>query len=258
MELYQYFIAVIGGVIAGSINTLAGSGSAITLTIFTEILGLPPNVANGSNRVGTLAQTAAATYGFYTHDKLDIERSKWVIVLTTIGAVGGVFVATQVSNAQFKTVFSYLMIAMLFVILIKPKRWLRHTDADYQLPLWISIPLFIAIGFYGGFIQMGMGVIFLVAMVLGARYSIIDSNAVKAFVVALYTLLVIAIFHWKGLIDWKMGGIVAIGQTVGGYYTARLASRYEHANLWAHRILVVMVIAAIIMIFDLHTYLGMT
>ncbi|MFK7932639.1 MAG: sulfite exporter TauE/SafE family protein [Saprospiraceae bacterium] len=255
MELYQYIIAIIGGAVAGSINTLAGSGSAITLTIFTEILGLPPNVANGSNRVGTFTQTAAATYGFYKNGKLNLKRSKGVIILTTIGAIGGVIVATQVSNEQFKTVFSYLMIAMLFVILIKPKRWLRETDAEYRMPQWIFVPLFLAIGFYGGFIQMGMGVIFLVAMVLGAKYSIIESNAVKAFVVALYTIVVIAIFQWKGLIDWKMGGIVAIGQTVGGYMTAQFASRYEQANVWAHRVLVVMVIAAIIMIFDLHEYL---
>lgn len=254
MELSHYLIAIIGGAVAGSINTLAGSGSAITLTIFTEILGLPPNIANGSNRVGTFTQTAAATYGFYKNDKLNLARSKGVIVLTTIGAIGGVIVATQVSNAQFKTVFSYLMVALLFVILIKPKRWLRATDLEYRLPLWILVPSFLSIGFYGGFIQMGMGVVFLVAMVLGAKYSIIESNAVKAFVVALYTILVIAIFQWKGLIDWKMGGIVAIGQTIGGYLTANFASRYAQANLWAHRVLVVMVIAAIIMIFDLHEY----
>lgn len=255
MELYQYLIAIIGGAIAGSINTLAGSGSAITLTIFTEILGLPPNVANGSNRVGTFTQTAAATYGFYKNGKLNLERSKLIIALTTIGAIGGVIVATQVSNEQFKTVFSYLMIAMLFIILIKPKRWLRETDINHRSSYWVTIPLFLAIGFYGGFIQMGMGIIFLAAMVLGAKYSLIESNAVKAFVVALYTIVVIAIFQWKGLIDWKMGGIVALGQTLGGYYTAQFASRYEKANIWAHRVLIVMVIAAIIMIFDLHEYI---
>lgn len=254
MEVYQYVIAIIGGTIAGGINTLAGSGSAITLTILTEILGLPPNVANGSNRLGVFAGSAAGTYGFYKNGKLNLQRSKLIIGLTTVGAIGGVLVATQVSNEQFKTVFSYLMVALLFIILIRPKRWLRASDMEYRANPWLTIPLFLAIGFYGGFIQMGMGIFFLAAMVLAAKYSLIESNAVKAFVVALYTVVVIAIFQWKGLIDWKMGGIVAIGQTIGGYSTAQFASRYKNANVWAHRVLVAMVIFAIILLFDLHQY----
>ena len=48
---------------------------------------------------------------------------------------------------------------------------------------FFTIPAFLALGFYGGFIQMGMGIFFLAAMVLGARYSIIDGNAVKIVVV---------------------------------------------------------------------------
>lgn len=255
MEVYQIVIAVIGGTIAGGINTLAGSGSAITLTILTEVLGLPPNVANGSNRLGVFAGSAASTLGFYQNDKLHPQRSSLYIALTSIGAIAGVVVATMVSNEQFKAVFSYLMIAMLLIILIRPKRWLRETDTTYKPNILITIPLFLSIGFYGGFIQMGMGIIFLAAMVLGARYSIIESNAVKAFVVFLYTIVVIAIFQWKGLIDWKMGGILAIGQIIGSYLTAQFASRYEKANLWAHRVLILMIVIAIIKIFNLHHFL---
>ena len=250
MELHHFFIAIIGGAIAGVINTLAGSGSAITLTILMEILGLPSNLANGTNRIGVFAQSFAGTYAFYKNGKLNINRSGWYITLTLIGAIGGVIAATLVSNDQFKSVFSYLMVVMLFVILIKPKRWLRETDNTRQPNLWIAIPLFLAIGFYGGFIQMGMGIVFLAAMVLGARYSLIDSNAVKALVVALYTIPVLAIFHWKGLIDWKIGFVLAIGQTIAGYYTAVFASRYKNANVWAHRLLVIMVIWAILKVFN--------
>ena len=53
-EWYVYVIAFIGALIAGSVNTLAGNGSAITLSILTELLGLPGNLANGTNRIGVL------------------------------------------------------------------------------------------------------------------------------------------------------------------------------------------------------------
>ena len=255
MELYQYIIAIVGGAFAGAVNTLAGNGSAVTLTILTEVIGLPPNMANGTNRVGVLSQSWAATYAFHKNGKLNIDKSWLYIICTVVGAIAGVLVAVWVSNEQFKSVFSYLMILMLFVILIKPKRWLRETDQNLKPNPIIVVPVFLALGFYGGFIQMGMGVFFLAAMVLGVKYSLIDSNAIKSFVVALYTIVVLAIFQYKGLVDWKVGAILAIGQTLGGYLTANFASKYPQANLWAHRLLVVVVVIAVLKLFNVQEYL---
>ena len=148
MELYQYVIAIVGGLVAGVINTLAGNGSAITLTILTEVLGLPPNVANGSNRVGILFQSWSSTYAFNKGGKLPIKRSLKFVIPTFIGALFGVWVAVTVSNEAFREVFSYLMVALLFVILIKPKRWLQPTDNEAKHSLIWIIPMYLALGFY--------------------------------------------------------------------------------------------------------------
>ena len=250
MEIYHYLIAIFGGLIAGCINTLAGNGSAITLTILTEVLGLPGNVANGTNRLGVFSQSAAASFAFYKNGKIGWERSRLYVILTTIGAIAGVLVAIWVSNEQFMQVFKYLMVVMLLVVLVKPKRWLREVTVVSKPNLAIVVPIFLALGFYGGFIQMGMGIIFLAVMVLGAKWSLIDSNVIKSLIVAIYTVVVIAIFQWKGLIDWKLGGIIAIGQMTGGWLTANFASKNPQANVWAHRLLVIMVIVAILRLFD--------
>ncbi|MEM9261078.1 MAG: sulfite exporter TauE/SafE family protein, partial [Bacteroidota bacterium] len=178
-----------------------------------------------------------------------LAHSRLYIVLTTIGAIVGIYVATIVSNEAFREIFRFLLVLMLFVILVKPKRWLREETDAAQLPLVVSIPVFLALGFYGGFIQMGMGVFFLAAMVLIARYNIIDSNAVKAAVVALYTIFAVGIFAYKGLIDWKIGLVMAAGQMAGGYLTARFAATDPRAGKWAYRILVVVVIWAILRMF---------
>ncbi len=257
LEFYQYVIAIVGGAFAGALNTLAGSGSAITLTILTEIIGLPPNMANGTNRIGICAQCAAGSWSFYKNGILKPSQSINIIIPAVLGAIVGVLVAVWVSNEQFKTVFSYLMVFMLFVILVKPKRWLRKTDLSQPKSPWIMIPAFFALGFYGGFIQMGMGVFFLATMVLLGKYSMTDGNAIKSFVVFIYTILVIAIFQWKGLIDWRIGGIMAIGQTAGGWYTAEFASKYKSADLWAYRLLVIVVVFAILKLFNITSYFGL-
>ena len=251
MEIWPYVIAIIGGLFAGFINTLAGNGSAITLTIFTEVLGLPGNAANATNRIGVFTQCVAGVAAFQKNGKLKLERSWPYILLTTIGSLGGIALALWVSNDQFIIVFRYLMVVMFFIIIFKPQRWLRNTDPTHQTNWWIAIPAFLAIGFYGGFIQMGMGLFFLAAMVLGARFSLIESNAAKLSVVAIYTGIAIAIFAWRGMIDWKLGAIVAIGQTIGGWVTATYASKSPKANQVAYWVLVVVVILGILSLFGL-------
>lgn len=249
MEVWQYALALVGGAFAGAINTLAGNGSTITLTILTEVMGLPGNVANGTNRLGIFSQTLAGSWVFYRNGRLDLRRTWPFILLTTLGSVFGVLVAISISDEQFRDAFRYLMVVMLVVILVKPERWLRETDLDQKINWTWAAPLFLAIGFYGGFIQMGMGLFFLAAMVLGARFSLTDANAVKSLVIAVYTLLVILIFQWSGMIDWKMGLILAIGQSLGGWATAQYASRSDQANKWAYRVLVAVILLAVARLF---------
>ncbi|HMQ47361.1 MAG TPA: sulfite exporter TauE/SafE family protein [Saprospiraceae bacterium] len=253
LEWYHFAIAILGSTFAGGINTLAGNGSIITLSILTELLGLPGNMANGTNRIGVFTQSTAGAWVFYRNGRLDFSKSRYYILLTILGSIAGVIVATQISNEAFRNVFRFLMIVMLVVILVNPKRWIKPTENTTPQNWWILTPVYLALGFYGGFIQMGMGVVFLAVMVLYSKYKLLEANAVKAFVIAIYTFIVILIFHWQGLIDWKIGLLMAVGQTAGGYLMARIASISEKANIWAHRLLVVTVLLAIFKLFNLHT-----
>jgi uncharacterized membrane protein YfcA len=255
MEILNYTIAVLGGFVAGCINILAGFGSIITLSILMELLGLPGNLANGTNRVNIMAAGITGTYSFYKGGKLDFKRSLVFFIPALIGAMIGVYVALQVSNEQFKEVFKYLLVIIFIIILINPKRWLRPSSE--KIPpknLWLIIPLFLALGFYGGFIQMGAGLIFIAILVLLAKKELIEANAIKVFVVAGYTVVVLFIFHLKGLVDWKSGAFLAIGQATGAWLTARFASHYKRANVIAYRLLIAIVILVIARTFGVFDY----
>ncbi|NJC27479.1 sulfite exporter TauE/SafE family protein [Neolewinella antarctica] len=249
-----YLIAFLGAALAGAINTLSGNGSAITLTILMEVIGLPPDVANGTNRVGVLGNGFAASYGFYRNGRFEVtdgrRREMYQIVgITTVGAVLGVYLSLITSNAVYREIFRYLLIVMLGVILVKPKRWINVPEGEHFISRWLSVPLFFALGIYGGFIQMGMGVFFLAVMVLVARYDIIQGNVVKVVVVTIYTVLAVGIFAWRGLIDWPIGLLMAAGQMVGGYLTAAYASKHPKAGVYAYWLLVVVVLGAILKAF---------
>ena len=50
-DILQSGLLIIVGMLAGVINTLAGGGSLLTLPVLI-FMGLPPNVANATNRIG--------------------------------------------------------------------------------------------------------------------------------------------------------------------------------------------------------------
>ncbi|TXF89557.1 sulfite exporter TauE/SafE family protein [Neolewinella aurantiaca] len=245
-----YLIAFLGALLAGGINTLSGNGSAITLTILMELIGLPADVANGTNRVGILANSVGAGYAFNKAGRFKqtaaMNRQMWQItIITTIGAMLGIYLSLIISNAAYKEIFRYLLVLMLVVILVNPKRWLVVPEDQQPLSVWLTVPIFFVLGIYGGFIQMGMGVFFVAVMVLAAHYDIIQANVVKVLVIIAYTLLAVAIFAWRDLIDWRIGLLMAVGQMLGGYLTARFAAVHPKAGLYAYRLLIVVVFAAI-------------
>ena len=250
----DYLIAFVGALLAGGINTLSGNGSAITLTILMELLGLPPDVANGTNRVGILFNAVGGTAGFARGGRFAQptahRRQMWrIIIITSLGAVVGIYWSLIISNEAYRQAFRYLLVVMLVVILVKPKRWLRAPAAQPPLALWLTVPLFFALGVYGGFIQMGFGVFFLAVMVLAARYDLIQANVLKVVTVLIYTILAVGIFAWRGLIDWRIGLVMGVAQLVGGYLTAKFAATHPKAGVIAYWLLVVVVLAAVLRAF---------
>ena len=255
MEFYYYLIAIGGGFLAGILNAIAGFGSVITLGIMIEFMGMPANLANGTNRINVFVQSSMSSLAYYQKGKLGLNKCKYAIIASFIGAMFGVILAINISNEVFKSAFQYILIIMLLVVLINPKRWLIDTDINFKMNKWISIPLFLILGFYGGFIQMGMGLFALIVLVLIARFNLVEANALKVFIVSLYTIVLIFIFNYRGLVDWQIGLTFAVGQGLGGYLAAHYASVYPKANVWIYRILVLVIIVVILKTFGVFSYL---
>ncbi|HLF65954.1 MAG TPA: sulfite exporter TauE/SafE family protein [Saprospiraceae bacterium] len=251
MEWYHYLIALGGAFIAGSINTLAGNGSVITLSILTELVGLPGNVANGTNRIGVLFNGIGGTWGFFRGRKLVLKGTGGIVICVVLGAVAGGFIAIKISDAQFMTIFKYLMIGMLIVVIIHPSRWMIEQKMSALVPEWVTYVIYFILGIYGGLIQMGMGIFFLAALVLLNRYPMIESNALKVFVVTVYTLLIVALFHFRGMVEWPVGLLMGIGQFAGGWATARTISKYPGMNKVAYYFLIAIILLSLASLFRL-------
>ena len=223
MEWYMY-PAVIGiGLLAGFINTLAGSGSLITLP-FLMFMGLPANVANGTNRIAILLQNVVSVTGFRQKKVLSFREGLFFSVPAIIGAVVGARIAINLDEQAMKRTIGALLVIMLIIVLYKPERWLqgKHLEQTRGRKLFLFL-LFFFIGMYGGFIQAGVGFFLLAGLVLGAGSDLVKANALKVFIILLYTPLALAFFMYYHQVDYMLGLVLAAGNMTGAWLGTRVA-----------------------------------
>lgn len=239
MDWFLYPIVVGSGIVAGFINTLAGSGSLVTLPVLI-FLGLPVNIANGTNRVAILSQNIIGVASFRQINTFD---SKGVFLLgipAVLGALVGANIAVNIEEALLETFLGIVMLIMLFVILFRPNRWLEAGLVNEYTKLHLKeFIIFFTIGIYGGFIQAGVGILLLSGLVLGIGYDIMRANAVKVGIVLLFTAGALVVFIINEQIDWGLGLTLAIGNMLGARIAVRMSAK--KGAVWAHRLLVVIV-----------------
>lgn len=249
MWFLEPLLLIVAGILAGFVNTLAGNGSLITLTLLMEFFGLPPLVANGTNRVGIFFHSIVTSSTLYRRHGMKMSDAKHIVSILFIGGIAGGILSILVSPEQFRFVYRTLLVLLFVTLLINPKRWLQPETSSLQIPQWLKYIILFFVGLYGGFIQMGMGIILLATLVLVHKLPLIRANTIKLVAVCVYTPIVLGIMIYNDLVDWKYGLLLAAGQLVGGYLTARYIASWKNAHKIAYAMIVIMVIAALIKIF---------
>ena len=219
MTLLEGAVLVAAGAAAGFINALAGGGSAITIPILTELVGI--NTANGTNRIAILLANFTAVAGYQKGEAVPWRRVSVLLVPTVIGAAAGAWLSTVTPPDVLRMVFAGVLLLVAASVLVRPSRWLEDREAVLHEP-WRSI-VFFGIGFYGGFVQAGVGFILLAGLVLGAGMNLVNGNAAKVVLIAAYSPIAILLFARAAQVDLAVGAVLALGQMSGAWAGSRLA-----------------------------------
>ncbi len=223
MEPYLIPAVIAVGFISGFINTIAGGGSLLSLPLLI-FLGLPANVANGTNRIAILLQNAVGATKFRQYDILEPKKELNLAIPAIVGSIAGAFLAVDLNELVMQRVIGGLLIVMFFLLLFKPDKWIKGQEGKSKsLNGALKAVIFFFIGLYGGFIQAGVGFFLLAGLVLGAGYDLVKANAVKVFIVLFYTIFALLIFILNGQVNYLIGLILATGNMAGAYFGARFA-----------------------------------
>ncbi|MCA9571162.1 MAG: sulfite exporter TauE/SafE family protein [Myxococcales bacterium] len=234
MELTEALVLVGVGAAAGVVNTIAGGGSFVTVPALMWA-GVPVAVANGTNRVGVLAQTMAAV-GTFRAEMVD-GGGELVpqIALTGAGALLGSLVAVWLPPEALETAIGVFMLVLVLLAMARPSQW-----SEPAPPSPWRWPALFVIGAYGGFLQAGVGLVLLPCLVRLGGLDPVRANARKSLLVATLTVPAIATFAAAGVVWWGTGAILAVGASIGAVVGARLTTRLGPRFVWA----VLLVVAA--------------
>lgn len=237
-ELHALLILFFAGVAGGIMNVMAGGGSTITLPALI-LLGLDAGVANGTNRVAILVQNISATLTFSSEKKTRIRQSISYGLWTIPGAISGAFMATRIEDALFEKILAGLLIVVVLTMLVPRKN--GTSDKIARKSVWTG-PVLLLIGFYGGFVQIGIGFLFMAVFFHLLHLDLLTTTVQKVTVILLYTIPTLFVFAILGKVDWGFGLTLAAGNATGAFIAAKVAIRRGEKVIRG-----VMVVAVLIM-----------
>ncbi|HDQ00559.1 MAG TPA: sulfite exporter TauE/SafE family protein [bacterium] len=228
------------GSVAGFLNVMAGGGSTLTLPALI-FLGLDSALANGTNRVAIFIQNIFAIISFQQEKFAQFKISLKMALVTLPGAIVGALAAIHISDQWFQKILAMIMIGIIITLVI-PKSQKKFVAEGKNYNPWLVYPALVGIGFYGGFVQAGVGFLIMATLHHLMRFNLIHVNMHKVFIIALFTVPALIVFWCTGNVDWVYGLILAAGNSLGGWWAAKVSVK-KGENI----IRVVLLVAILIM-----------
>ena len=220
MDAPELLLLAAVGAVAGFVNVMAGGGSLLTMPTMI-FLGMDPATANGTNRVALVAQNAASVAQFARRGFSDARLSLTLGMATIPGAIAGAVVAIRIDPEVFKTLLAAVMVVVLVLTLRGSP---SATAVRTSHPGWAHTGM-ILVGFYGGFIQAGVGFLFMAIARGFLALDLVRVNMHKVFVIGMYMLPSLLVFATTGDVVWLAGGCLAVGNVIGAVIATRTQIR---------------------------------
>lgn len=218
LEVWQLGLLTGVGVLAGWLNVMAGGGSMLTVPIMV-FMGLPGPVANGTNRIAILAQNISATLTFFQKGFRELKLGFSLSAAAIPGAVIGALVGVRLEGEWFERILALIMIGMMVLMMTGKKK--SSPDQENHQPSKKQLVLghlcMVGAGFWGGFIQIGVGFILMPILSRVMGFDLVRVNFFKVFVVLCYTLAALAVFASQVEVLWIAGLALAVGNSIGGW-----------------------------------------
>ncbi|WP_107928847.1 sulfite exporter TauE/SafE family protein [Neisseria animaloris] len=248
LTLWHYAAIAVLGILASIINILAGGGSNLILPLLMAF-GVPPDIANASNRVGIFFQSLTGIRGFRNAGASPTHDLRGILLPMIFGGLVGSVLASVLPNQILKPALLVCILGVATLTFLKPQLLLPPQNVQERKvsdTRGAAVLLF-AVGIYGGFVQASTAFILLPVLAGVLHYNLLRANALKLVCTLAFTIVALAVFIVQRQIWWDVGLVLAVGNAIGSMIGVKIALKLSPNTL--RTILFVMTVVAVVAAF---------
>jgi len=208
---------------AGFVDSIAGGGGLVTVPAML-LAGIPPLQTLGTNKVQSICGSASATIAYARQGHVQLREQLPMALMAVIGGIFGAMLATIMPSDVLRIVLPFLLIAIALYFAVKPN--LGDIEKHRRMSAGLfGVTLVPLIGFYDGAFGPGTGSFLMLAFVTLAGFGLLKATAHTKLLNFGSNLGSMIVFIFSGVILWKVGLIMGLGQFLGAQVGSRLAMR---------------------------------
>jgi len=201
------------GLLSGFIDSIAGGGGLIALPALLFV-GLPPQVALGTNKLQGSFGTLSASWNFISRKQVSLKKALPGILSTLMGASGGALLVQSLDSSFIKPLIPILLLLVFFHTLFSRELGQKDTPARIQ-PNLFHVLFGLLLGFYDGFFGPGTGSFWTVAFMFFAGFNMTRATGYTKIMNFTSNIVALTWFILGGNIIWSIGLTMAAGQFIG-------------------------------------------
>jgi uncharacterized membrane protein YfcA len=234
-----------GGLLAGTVDAIAGGGGLISLPLLVSV-GLPPHIALGTNKLQSSVGTLIATYNYFRNGLISFGLVWKGLICGGLGAAAGALTAQWLSADFLAKALPFLLLAIFIYTLYTPKLGLQ--DIKQRIPEELFYMLFgFGLSFYDGFAGPGTGSFWAIAMVYFLGYNLVKATAYTKLFNLESNLVALTCFILGHNVNYKIGLTMACGQVIGGKLGSHLV--IKKGARFVRPLFLIVVFATIVVMF---------
>jgi hypothetical protein len=231
-----------------AVGVVTGSNSLVTVPVMFQF-GIDPKVAVATNMFGLTFMNVGATIPFMRGGIIDYRKTSPLVVLTLISSALGALLVGLITSQSIKLIVSAAMIIVALFTLFRRNAGIEvDTNISPNATIAVYIITFL-LGIYGGLYSGGYVTMLTAAYVAFFGMTFTEAVASTKYINVFSSLIATVIFMWQGLVDYKLGLILAVTMFIAAYIGAKTVTKLN--DVWIKRIfLATVLLLAVKTIYD--------
>ncbi len=239
-EIVNLTLVFIVGIVASFFSASVGGSAMISIPALI-FLGLPPQIAIATDRLGGLGSQATSLYKFWKAEKIVWVFTPILVGVSLVGSIIGANILLSVDPEILQKLVGVLLLVFLPFVFFNKNIGISRTETS-KLKKIIGYIVYFILQTFNSFFGVGVGPFFFYTLVLAFGLSMVEASATRVIPLMTMAISSVVIFAHKGIINYEVGIVLLVGMAIGGYIGAHVA--LKKGSAWIKGLFAVVVVTA--------------